>query len=145
MRSGLETVIFPILLLVPAVLGNQYGTFDSPSNEARVKFRYWLPDASVDAGTVQQDIRSAGDIGVGGVQFLSLYNYGGSLAPPPTGADWATYGFGMPAFCEVFRASLRAAKDAGMVMDFALGPNQGQGVPAVTTDEGLHWDLVCCG
>jgi hypothetical protein len=27
-------------------------------------------------------------------------------------------------------------------MDFALGANQGQGVPAETTDPGLHWDLV---
>lgn len=27
-------------------------------------------------------------------------------------------------------------------MDFALGPNQGQGVPAEYNDEGLQWDLV---
>lgn len=131
-------------LLVPAVLGQyQYGTFDTPSNSARVKFRYWLPDASVDVHTVQDDIRSAGEIGIGGVEFLPLYNYGGSLAPPPNGSDWATYGFGTEAFCELFRASLRTAKEEGLLMDFALGPNQGQGVPAVTTDEGLHWDLVC--
>lgn len=131
------------LLLVPAVLGrNYYGSFEDPASDARVKFRYWLPDASVDISTVQSDIESAGSIGAGGVQLLPLYNYGGSLAPPPEGADWATYGFGTPAFNRMFKASLKAAKDAGMVFDFGLGPNQGQGVPAVTTDEGLHWDLV---
>jgi hypothetical protein len=27
-------------------------------------------------------------------------------------------------------------------MDVALGPNQGQGVPARPDDEGLQWDLV---
>ncbi|OJJ85351.1 uncharacterized protein ASPGLDRAFT_1516059 [Aspergillus glaucus CBS 516.65] len=131
------------LLLVPAVLGrNYYGSFEDPASDARVKFRYWLPDASVDISTVQSDIESAGSIGAGGVQLLPLYNYGGSLAPPPEGADWATYGFGTPAFNRMFKASLKAVTDAGMVFDFGLGPNQGQGVPAVTTDEGLHWDLA---
>jgi hypothetical protein len=27
-------------------------------------------------------------------------------------------------------------------MDFALGPNQGQGVPAEPDNEGLQWDMV---
>ena len=128
------------LLLVPAVLGTRdyYGTFQDPSNDARVKFRYWLPDASVDIDTVQSDIESAASVGVGGVELVPLYNYGASLAAPPKDADWATYGFGTPAFNEMFKASLQAAKDAGLRMDFALGPSQGQGVPAATTDAGLH-------
>ena len=132
------------LLLVPAVLGTRdyYGTFQDPSNNARVKFRYWLPDASVDIDAVQSDIKSAASVGVGGVELVPLYNYGASLAPPPKGADWATYGFGTPAFNEIFKTSLKTAKDAGLRMDFALGPSQGQGVPAVPTDAGLHWDLV---
>jgi hypothetical protein len=29
-----------------------------------------------------------------------------------------------------------------LFMDFALGPNQGQGVPAPSDDRGLQWDLV---
>lgn len=130
------------LLLTPAVTSSEYGTFQSPSNDARLKFRYWLPDASVDINTIQSDIKAAGSIGAGGVEFVPLYNYGASLAPPPKGADWGTYGFGTPAFNERFKASLKAAKDVGMMMDFAIGPSQGQGVPAVTTDAGLHWDLV---
>jgi hypothetical protein len=27
-------------------------------------------------------------------------------------------------------------------MDFAIGPNQGQGVPAEPDNEGLQWDMV---
>ncbi|KAL4919234.1 hypothetical protein BDW62DRAFT_209946 [Aspergillus aurantiobrunneus] len=134
------------VLLIPAVLArndaNSHDTFQSPANSERVKFRYWLPDASVDTDTVQRDIQSAGSIGAGGVQFLPLYNYGASLAPPPDGADWATYGFGTQAYNALLKASLQAAKNAGLVFDFALGPNQGQGVPAAVTDEGLHWDLA---
>lgn len=151
-------------LLVPAVLGStspsppatpsvtakgsssnknsEYGTFDTPSNSARVKFRYWLPDASVDVHTVQEDIHSAAEIGIGGIEFLPLYNYGGSLAPAPNGSDWARDGFGTQAFCELFKGSLQTAKRDGLVFDFAIGPNQGQGVPASPTDKGLHWDLV---
>jgi hypothetical protein len=131
-----------LILLAELATATDYGTFDNPANNARMKFRYWLPDASVDISTVQSDIEAAGAVGAGAVELLPLYNYGGSLAGPPVGADWAKYGFGTPAFNEVFKASLQAAKDAGMRMDFALGPNQGQGVPAKTTDPGLHWDLV---
>lgn len=147
----MRTIAWLELLLASAVLGHgqsqhgyKYGTFDAPSNSARVKFRYWLPDASVDVNTVQDDIRSAGEIGIGGVELLPLYNYGGSLAPAPNGSDWARDGFGTDSFCELFKGSLRTAKEHGLLMDFAIGPNQGQGVPAVTADEGLHWDLVCC-
>lgn len=128
--------------LAGSALATDYGTFESPANDARMKFRYWLPDASVDIPTVQKDIEAAASLGAGTVEFLPLYNYGGSLAGPPKGADWAKYGFGTPAFNKVFKASLQAAKNAGIKMDFALGPNQGQGVPSNTTDYGLHWDLV---
>ena len=131
-----------LCLLPEIVTATNYGTFADPANNARMKFRYWLPDAGVDIPTVQRDIEAAGELGAGAVEFLPLYNYGGSLAGPPQGADWATYGFGTPAFNKVFKASLQTANKAGMRMDFALGPNQGQGVPAHTTDRGLHWDLV---
>lgn len=133
-----------LILLAELATATDHGTFLDPANTARMKFRYWLPDASVDIATVQSDIGAAGAIGAGAVEFLPLYNYGGSLAGPPVGADWAKYGFGTPVFNEIFKASLKAAKNAGMRMDFALGPSQGQGVPAKTTDYGLHWDLVSC-
>ncbi|KAJ1713078.1 hypothetical protein NYO67_4773 [Aspergillus flavus] len=114
-----------------------YGTFENPAARVRPRFRYWLPDASVDPTIVQKNIKDAGANGAGGVEFLPYYDYG-NVVP---GADWVTYGFGTPAFVDIFKAALQAHKDAGLVMDFPLGPNQGQGVPASPGDEGLQWDL----
>jgi hypothetical protein len=116
--------------------------FLDPPAISRPKFRYWLPDASAEHAIVKKDVASAGSIGAGGVEFLPFFNYGGDLPLYPAGADWSRYGFGTPAFKEVFRASLEAHKENGLKMDFALGPNQGQGVPADPNDEGLQWDLV---
>lgn len=116
--------------------------FLSPPSQQRPRFRYWLPDASVDAQTVVADIQYAGAIGAGGVEFLPFYNYGGELGGPPTGVNWSTYGFGTPAHLDLFTSALEAHKEAGLAMDFSLGPNQGQGIPAHPDDEGLQWDLV---
>ena len=81
------------------------GTFQNPSARVRPKFRYWIPDASVDPAVVAEDIRAAGAVGAGGVELLAYYLYGG---PPSNGAgrgsyaplDWAEYGFGTPAWRE---------------------------------------------
>lgn len=115
-----------------------YGTFKQPAARARPRFRYWLPDASVNATRVQADIRASGERGAGGVEFLPFYNYGGG-APVN---DWSLYGFGTPAFNYIFKAALEAHRDGGLLMDFATGPNQGQGVPAEPDNPGLQWDLV---
>lgn len=42
---------------------------------------------------------------------------------------------------ELFDTLIKAHGDHGLVMDFAMGPNQGQGVPAHQDDDGLTWDL----
>ncbi|KAJ4182642.1 hypothetical protein NW767_013787 [Fusarium falciforme] len=118
--------------------------FQDPPAVSRAKFRYWLPDASVDSDTVQADIRSAGSVGAGGVEFLPFYNYGGELPSYPAGADWSKYGFGTPAYKKLLQASLEAHAENDLVLDFSLGPNQGQGVPADKDDQGLQWDLVSC-
>ncbi|RAH58772.1 hypothetical protein BO85DRAFT_458908 [Aspergillus piperis CBS 112811] len=118
------------------------GTFLSPSAVTRPRFRYWLPDPSVDEQTMRDDIKSAANVGAGGVEYLPWYNAGGFLGPAPPGDDWGRYGVGTPAFNRLFQAALEAHRDAGTVMDFAIGPNQGQGVPADPNDEGLQWDLV---
>lgn len=118
------------------------GTFEDPAARLRPRFRYWLPDAGVDIRTVQNNIKSAGAIGAGGVEFLPFYNYGGELSPEPTGANWTRDGFGTPTYHKMLLGALEAHEEAGLVMDFPLGPNQGQGVPADPSDEGLQWDLV---
>ncbi|KAJ0382930.1 hypothetical protein COL922a_011526 [Colletotrichum nupharicola] len=103
--------------------------------------KYWLPDGTVDPEKVKSDIQSAGKIGAGGVEFLPFYNYGGQLGPPPVGVNWSTSGFGTPDFIKTLIAGLEAHKESGLSMDFAIGPNQGQGVPADPSNEGLQWDL----
>lgn len=60
----------------------------------------------------------------------------------PAGANWSTFNFGTAPFKDLFSAALTAHKRDGLAMDFALGPNQGQGVPAKEDDPGLQWDLV---
>lgn len=42
----------------------------------------------------------------------------------------------------VLDTAIRAHSEHGLIMDFAMGPNQGQGVPAHENDTGLMWDLV---
>lgn len=119
-----------------------YGTFEQPSSLVRPRFRYWLPDSSVDLDVLKADIASAGSIGAGGVELLPFFQYGGRIGAMPPGADWSVSSFGTPQFETVFRAALEAHHEHGMVMDFAIGPNQGQGVPARADDQGLQWDLV---
>lgn len=124
--------------------GQRHSDFLNPPAVQRPRFRYWLPDGSVDPDVVKSDIRSVGGIGAGGVEFLPFYNYGGGLGPPPAGVNWSTNGFGTPAHLRLFAAALEAHNESGLAMDFSLGPNQGQGVPAEPDTEGLQWDLVCC-
>ena len=52
--------------------------FQAPSTNVRPRFRYWLPDASVNSSQVADDIRDAGRVGAGGVGtvgILSLWRY----------------------------------------------------------------------
>jgi len=42
---------------------------------------------------------------------------------------------------KLFKTFAQATKDNGLIMDFAMGPSQGQGVPAPYNDDGKAWDL----
>jgi hypothetical protein len=106
-------------------------------------FDIWLiitrfPDASVQLSVIEEDIKAIKDAGAGGIELLSFYNYG--LGPAVT--DWSRYGFGTPAFQAVFSAALNASAVHGVKLDFALGPNQGQGVPSATETTGLAYELI---
>lgn len=79
--------------------------FSLPS-DYEVLTRTRLPDASVPADVVQQDIARIAEAGGGGIEFLPFYLYGlptaqSMNATPPT--DWNVYGFGTPAFNDLFR------------------------------------------
>lgn len=134
-----STVLALVFVVCQTGAYAQIGSFRKPLAKARPRFRYWLPDASVDSNIVVADIESATRIGAGGVEFLPFYNYG---YPPPPGSDWSKYGYGTQVFLKIFKDVLLAHQRHNLSMDFALGPNQGQGVPAESTNEGLQCDLV---
>ena len=113
-----------------------------------------LPDASVSLDIVTKDIHDARTAGVGGLELLPFYLYGmgeetfrrfsrmveGYAVPQLP--DWTKFGFGTPAFNSLLKGSLRAANEAEIVMDFALGANQGQGVPSEVGTPGLAVELL---
>jgi hypothetical protein len=118
------------------------GSFLKPAPISRPVFRYWLPDAGVDASIVSNDINGAAHVGAGGIELLPFFEYGGQLGGMPAGTNWSTYNFGTAAFLNILSAALDAHEKNGLRIDIPLGPNQGQGVPAHPDDEGLQWDLV---
>lgn len=61
--------------------GFDYGTFENPSSNVRPRFRYWVPDASINLTHLAFDIADAGSRGVGGVEILGYYLYGGKNIP----------------------------------------------------------------
>ncbi|KAI1344239.1 hypothetical protein F5Y15DRAFT_365918 [Xylariaceae sp. FL0016] len=112
--------------------------FDQPSTEYRPKFRYWFPDASVPSQSVIDDVEQIAEVGGGGLEFLSFFNYG--LGPALT--DWSIYGFGTEAFKGLLAAAMNASAAHGLVFDFAFGANQGAGVPSEIETLGLAKELV---
>lgn len=50
-----------------------YGTFQNPSVDVRPKFRYWIPDASVDLKVVRDDFAAIASKGAGGFELLGYY------------------------------------------------------------------------
>jgi hypothetical protein len=64
--------------------------------------------------------------------------YNGTVQLP----DWSVYGFGTPAFTSLFKSSLNSAKEADILIDFALGANQAQGVPSEVGTRGLAVELL---
>ena len=104
-----------------------------------------LPDASVSAAIVSQDIKSLASVGAGGLEFVPYYLYGLPSDDDKRPTDWNKYGFGTPAFNDIFKAALRVADEEGLTVDFAVGANQGQGVPSEPLTPGLAVHLVSGG
>ncbi|PVH72559.1 hypothetical protein DL98DRAFT_432998, partial [Cadophora sp. DSE1049] len=138
MTATLDIVVLLLAFLIPApaisvALEHEQstpnpGTFQNPAADVRPKFRYWLPDASIDPAGIAADIKQIGSVGAGGIELCNYYLYGGQMGNPVT--DWSFYGFGTPAYNRILRAAAQATKDNGLVIDLALGPESGQGVPA---------------
>lgn len=117
--------------------------FADPPVAFRPFFRYWVPDATVSPDVIDRDVELIKRAGAGGFELLGFYNYGGTQSDPSFSVtDWSTYGWGTPAWRETARAAFRASQTHGLRTDFALGPNQGSGVPAEPDVEGRLLDLV---
>ena len=103
-----------------------------------------LPDASVPAEVVAGDVASVTEIGAGGLEILPYYLYGypEGRYNESTPTDWSKHGFGTPAFNALFKSTLRAVQTSNVLLDFALGPNQGAGVPAEPGTSGLSYELL---
>lgn len=135
-------------LVVPAWLtrtGNHdLGYFDNLSQYVRPRFRYWIPDASIDLSGIAQDLALIKRAGAGGMELLGYYYYGAteSSSDVVVPSDWTKYGWGTEAWRNLTHFTLRECKKRNLLLDFALGPNQGQGVPAEPESEGLMMDLV---
>ena len=92
--------------------------------------------------------------GAGGLEFLPFYLYGegpesferAKLANPAYVIheipDWSIYGFGTKAFNALFSSALQTANHNSLLMDFAVGPNQGAGVPSELGVIGLAVQLL---
>lgn len=78
------------------------------------------------------------------MEFLGYYYYGATQFPSqvivPT--DWTRYGWGTEAWRNLTLFALKEGKAKDLVLDFAIGPNQGNGVPAKPETEGLMMDLI---
>ncbi|KAF2773389.1 hypothetical protein EJ03DRAFT_347900 [Teratosphaeria nubilosa] len=154
MRSSVARLLGGAVLVFSATAYNTndqvgadipYGTFQDPSANVRPRFRYWIPDASVNLSYVVEDFAQVKAVGAGGMELLGYYLYGNFprviAEGGPTPEDWAKYGWGTEAWKTLQDTAFQATKDQGLIMDFALGPNQGAGVPAETGDPGIMWDL----
>ncbi|KAF2108840.1 hypothetical protein BDV96DRAFT_636539 [Lophiotrema nucula] len=144
MLFGTSPVLLAILYagLLPIPTNAQPKGFENPTPEFRPKFRYWLPDASVSSAIVADDFEDAKDAGAGGLELLPFYLYGMGYTKYSGLPDWSKYGFGTPAFVSLFKDALKAAEKNGILMDFALGANQGQGIPAEVSTPGLAVELL---
>lgn len=100
------------------------------------RFRYIVPEASVDPQAIANDIAEIAKVDAGGIELLG---YPGGVLPQ---IDWTINSWGGQAWTEITKAALRATKDLGLILDVAIGPFQGAGTPAPYDDVGIMWDLL---
>ncbi|KAH6640096.1 hypothetical protein BKA67DRAFT_542618 [Truncatella angustata] len=111
------------------------GTFVTPAAAVKPRFRYWLPDCSIDADLMVDDIQQLKERNAGGIE---LHNYFGSpQGYPPT--DWDTNGYGSPNYLALFKVAMQAALKNNISFDYAMSNNGA--VPAEWNDPGLAWAL----
>ncbi|MFI2413655.1 glycosyl hydrolase [Streptomyces sp. NPDC018947] len=103
-------------------------SFSSPAAPVRPKFRWWWPDALVDADEIRREIDQIADAGFGGVEIAAVTH---SVSEP---IDPSRHGWGTPAWTDAVETALRQAKKRGVVVDLTLGPAWPAAVPGITPD-----------
>ncbi|MFF9455700.1 glycosyl hydrolase [Streptomyces flaveolus] len=103
-------------------------SFSSPAAPVRPKFRWWWPDALVDADEIRREIDRIADAGFGGVEIAAVTH---SVSQP---IDPSRYGWGTPAWADAVETALGQAKKRGILVDLTLGPAWPAAVPGITPD-----------
>ncbi|KAL0565735.1 hypothetical protein V5O48_016289 [Marasmius crinis-equi] len=133
------------LLIAQAYSQNDRSSFANPRTGP--KFRYWLQDSSADLDILRRDVAEMAKVGSSGFELISYQSYGGfdDIVRGEVIIDPTDVAFGSDAFVAVTKTLVQAAKDNGVTIDFALGPNQGAGVPVRPDEvdqEGLLTELA---
>ncbi|KFZ01131.1 hypothetical protein V501_10201 [Pseudogymnoascus sp. VKM F-4519 (FW-2642)] len=115
--------------------GHADGSFASPGVAVKPKFRYWLPDASIDPAGFADDIAQLAKRGAGGTELLNYFCLPTSVTP----SNWDIYGYGAPGYSKIVKVALEAHRDAGILFDYAHSANGC--VPAKKGNPGLSWQL----
>ncbi|KAL4870900.1 hypothetical protein BDV12DRAFT_207278 [Aspergillus spectabilis] len=122
--------------IIPSVSrGLAEGSFATPAVSVKPKFRYWLPDASTDAGGFSDDIAQLAKRGAGGTELLNYFGLPTSVTP----SNWDIYGYGAPGYAKIAKVALEAHRDVGILFDYAHSANGC--VPAKKGNPGLSWQL----
>ncbi|KFY14470.1 hypothetical protein V492_02598 [Pseudogymnoascus sp. VKM F-4246] len=95
------------------------GSFASPGVATKPKFRYWLPDASIDPTGFSDDIIQLAKRGAGGTELLNYFGLPTSVTP----SNWDIYGYGAPGYSKIVKVALEAHRDAGILFDYAHSAN----------------------
>ena len=102
------------------------------------KWLYWCQDAAVTEESLRADVRGMAAVYSSGLEVLLFASYGQEPTQDPT-----VYGYGSDAARRVFDILTIEAARNDLTVDFALGPNQGSGIPVENPDqEGFNTELV---
>lgn len=102
------------------------------------KWRYWFQDAAVTEESLLADVRGMAAVYSSGLEVILFASYGQEPTQDPT-----IYGYGSDAARRMFDILTIEAARNDLTVDFALGPNQGSGVPVESPDqEGFNTELV---
>ncbi|MGX1502023.1 UNVERIFIED_CONTAM: hypothetical protein RKD43_000648 [Streptomyces graminofaciens] len=103
-------------------------SFAAPGARVRPKFRWWWPDALVDADEIEREIDQIAAAGFGGVEIAAVTH---SVSAP---INPSRHGWGTPAWVAAVETALHRAAVRDVVVDLTIGPAWPAAVPGITPD-----------